>query len=73
MKKTLCIIFAAAGIAMGATEIPVTWESSGGWFPEGAPSTDSSSISVLLQLNLREMGALGYGPGPLFSWSSEKL
>lgn len=70
MKKTLCIIFAAAGIAMGATEIPVTWDSSIGWFPEGAPSTDSSSISVLLPLNLREMDAVG-GPGPIFSWSSE--
>lgn len=48
----------------------MTWDSGSGWFPEGAPPTDSSSISVLLQLNLREMGALGYGPGPIFSWSS---
>lgn len=71
MKKTLCLIFAAVGIAMGATEIPVTWEYGSGWFPDGTPSTDSSSISVLLQIDLREMDALGYGPSPIFSWSSE--
>ena len=56
---------------MGATEIPVTWEYGSGWFQDGTPSNATTPFSVLLQIDLKEMAAVGgYGPAPLFSWSS---
>lgn len=62
---------AATSFAMGATELPVTWEYGSGWFQEGTPSNATTPISVVLQIDLKEMDALGgYGPAPLFTWSS---
>lgn len=70
MKKTLSIILAVSSFAMGATEIPVQWEGSGGRFPEGTPSV-TMPISVLIQINLKEIGDLNpYGSQPLFTWST---
>lgn len=70
MKKTLTLLLAAGGIAMGATEIPVEWGYGSGYFPDGAPSNASAPFSVLLQLDLSEMDALSPYGAPLFSWST---
>ena len=72
MKKTISLILAASSFAMGATEIPVQWEYGSGSFQDGTPSNAITPISVLLQIALKEMDALGgYGPVSLFNWSSD--